>query len=132
MVSGRHITKKQRLLFLIGAAILLVGLGSAVAIYLTADEASDGEQEYEVAGSFIYPAMNERSKRYQHDLQMYGGKAAVMADDINRWFDSLWRGRTLAFTVAVIAAFLSFWFFAAAGSARPDLNADSEQEAGRI
>ena len=120
------LSQKETRLFLISAVVLLIGLGSAVAIYLSADEARDGEQGYEVAGKFIYPAMQERSKRYQHDLEMYGGKAAVLADDFNRWFDDLWRGQTLAFTVAVLSAFAAFGFFVAARNAHPDLDADSE------
>jgi hypothetical protein len=124
--------KKQTNLFLVSAAILLVGLGSAVAIYLDADDEADGKQGYEVAGKYIYPAMNERSKRYQHDLEMYGGKAAVLADDFNRWFYGLWRGRSLAFTIAVISILLSFSFFVAARNAHPDGNADMGQEEDQI
>jgi hypothetical protein len=126
------LSKKETRLFLVSAAVLLVGLGSAVAIYLTAEEAPDGGQGYEVAGKFIYPAMQERSKKYQHDLELYGGKAAVLADDFNRWFDGLWRGQTLAFTVAILTAITAFGFFVAGRNAHPDLNAESKQEEGRI
>jgi hypothetical protein len=122
------LSKKQTHLFLAGAAILLVGLGSAMAIYLAADDEADGEQGYEVSGKYLYPAMHERSKRYQHDLEMYGGKAAVLADDFNRWVDGLWRGRSLAVTVAVISVLLSFGFLVAARNAHPDGSADGEQE----
>ncbi len=121
-------SNRQRRLFLVSAAILLIGLGSAVAIYLAADSDTDGEAGYEVAGKFIYPAMNERSKKYQHDLELYGGKAAVLADDFNRWFDGLWHGRTLAVTVAFLSVLLSFGFFVAARNAHPDLNTDIRQE----
>jgi hypothetical protein len=122
------LSHKEMRLHLVSAAILLIGLGSAVAIFLAADEAPEAEQGYEVAGKFIYPAMNERSKRYQHDLEMYGGKAAVLADDFNRWFDGLWRGRALAFTVAVLSALTAIGFFIAARNAHPDLHADVRQE----
>jgi len=122
------LSKRQTRLFLVSAAILLVGLGSAMAIYLAADDEADGEQGYEVAGKYIYPAMNERSKKYQHDLELYGGKAAVLADDFNRWFDGLWRGRSLAVTMGCISALLSFSFFVAARNAHSDGNADRGQE----
>ena len=112
--------RKEQRLFLAAAAVLLIGLASAAAIFFAADEAPDGEQGYEVAGKFIYPAMSERSKKYQHDLQLYGGKAAVLADDINRWFDGLWRGRNLAFTVAVLSALTALGLFVAAGNVQPD------------
>ena len=126
------LSKKQTRLFLVSAAILLVGLGSAMAIYLAADDEADGEQGYEVTGKYIYPAMNERSKRYQHDLEMYGGKAAVLADDFNRWFGGLWRGGSLAVTVACISVLLSFGFFVAARNAHSDGNADMGQEEDQI
>ena len=122
------LSKKEKSLFLVCAAVLLIGLCSAAAIYLAADDAPDGEQGYEVAGKFIYPAMQERSKRYQHDLEMYGGKAAVLADDFNRWFDGLWRGRTLAFTVAVLTGLTAFGFFVAARNAHPDASTHGERE----
>jgi hypothetical protein len=125
------LSRKEMLLFLVSAAILLAGIGSAVAIYLAADDEADGAQAYEVAGKYLYPAMHERSKRYQHDLEMYGGKAAVLADDINRWFDGLWRGRSLAVTVACISVLLSFGFFVAARNAHPDGDADIRHEEDR-
>lgn len=123
--------QKQKRLFLISASILLLGLSSAVAIYLAADGKLDEGQSYEVAGGKIYPAMQERSKKYMHDLELYGGKAAVLADDFNRWFDGLWRGQMLAFTVAGIAALLALGFFAAARSTHPDQDADCEREEDR-
>jgi hypothetical protein len=122
------LSRKQTHLFLVSAVMLLVGLGSAMVIYLTADDEADGVQGYEVTGKFIYPAMNERSKRYQHDLEMYGGKAAVLADDFNRWFGGLWRGRSLAYTVAVISVLLSLGFFVAARNVYSDGNADMGQK----
>jgi hypothetical protein len=121
-------SKKQTSLFLISAAILLIGLVSAVAIYFTADSGPDGEAGYEVAGKFIYPSLNERSKKYQHDLELYGGKAAVLADDFNRWFDGLWRGQTLAVTVAVLSALTAFGVFVAARNAHPDVNDDDRRD----
>jgi hypothetical protein len=123
--------QKQKRLFLISAAILLFGLGSAVAIYHAADGELDEGQSYEVAGGKIYPAMQERSKKYMHDLELYGGKAAVLADDFNRWFDSLWRGRSLAVTVACISVLLSFGFFIAARNVHPDRNDHIGQEEDR-
>ena len=117
-------SQKQIRFFLIGAIILMIGLGSAVTIYLTAENDTDGEAGYEVAGKFIYPAMNERSKKYRHDLETYGGKAAVLADDFNRWFDGLWRGTTLAFTVAVLSGLAAFGFFVAGRNGHHDGNDD--------
>jgi len=70
---------------------------------------------YEVIGGFIYPNAGENSKKYIHDLELYGGKAAVLADDLMRWFAGLWHGKSLAFTIACVTIFISLWvFFAAA------------------
>jgi len=75
----------------------------------------DSASGYEVIGGFIYPNAGEHSKKYVHDLELYGGKSAVLADDFMRWFAELWHGKSLAFTVACIAIFISLGvFFAAA------------------
>jgi hypothetical protein len=105
------ITNLQTRLYLITAIILLVGLGSATLIYLTAENDSDSVVGYEAVGGYIYPIMPEDSKRYIHDLELYGGKANVLANDFMRWFVGLWHGKSLAFTIACITIFISFWFF---------------------
>jgi hypothetical protein len=85
--------------YFITAIILLVGLGSAILIYLTAENVSDSVLGY------------EDSKIYKHDLELYGGKANVLADEFMRWFSGLWHGKSLAFTVTCITIFISFGFF---------------------
>jgi hypothetical protein len=93
---------------LISAIILLVGLGTAIFIYQTADSDSSGALGYQIIGGTIYPIMPENTKIYRHDLEVYGGKAAVLADEFRRWFIGLWHGKSLAFTIAVITIFISF------------------------
>ena len=90
IARGRAITR----------AILLVGFAAAAVIYAANREPDD----YEL----------ERTKLYRHDLEVYGGRANVLADDFRRWFDGLWRGRNLAFTVAWISvlAALAYRFVA--------------------
>lgn len=101
-------------LYLIGAIILLVGLGSAVFIYQAAMNDPSSASGYEVIGGFIYPSTGENSKKYMHDLELYGGKAAVLADEFMRWFAGLWHGTSLAFTVACITIIISLGVFLAA------------------
>jgi hypothetical protein len=101
----------RTVLNILSAIILLVGLSSAVAVYFITDSGADNEAGYEVVGKNVYPAMHERSKKYMHDLELYGGKAAVLADEINRWFEGLWHGQTLAFTIAVLAIALSLGIY---------------------
>ena len=104
------ITGKTRL-YLIAAVILVIGLGGAVPIYLAADNNPDRVLGYEIIGGKAYPIMPEDSKVYMHDLELYGGKANVLAAEFLSWFGGLWRGKSLAFTVAFLTIIVSFGFF---------------------
>ncbi len=94
-------------LYIIAALILLAGLGSAALIYLTAGSEPDGVLGYEVIDGIAYPIKPDDSRMYAHDLELYGGKAMVLADEFRRWFIGLWHGKSLAYTVACIAFFSS-------------------------
>ena len=109
---------------LISVIILLVGLGSAVYIYQTAEDDLSSALGYEVVGGSAYPIMPQDSKMYRHDLELYGGKANVLANELTNWFAGLWHGTSLAFTVACITIViaLGFLFFASA------LKADDQGE----
>jgi len=96
---------------LIGAIILLVGLGSAILIYQTVEDDSTSVLGYVVGGGSVYSIKPENSKIYLHDLELYGGKAGVLADEFRRWFVGLWQGKTLAFTIAFITILISFGIF---------------------
>ena len=77
----------------LGALVVLVlGLASALGMYLAADDAPASAALVEMHGS----------KPYVHQLERFGGKAAVMFDQFNRWFAGLWEGRQLGVTVAWI------------------------------
>jgi len=54
------------------------------------------------------------SKMYMHQVQLFGGKAAVLFNDIGRWFAALWQGTTLALTVAWLSVFAATMLFLAA------------------
>ncbi len=114
-------------LYLVTAMILLVGLGSAVLIYLKAGDESQGVLGYEAAGGQVYPISPEDSKMYKHDLELYGGKLNVLADQFMRWFAGLWRGRSLAFTVACITVVISLFFFFVAHNLISDGGAEDNQ-----
>jgi hypothetical protein len=58
--------------------------------------------------------MPEDSRKYLHDMEMYGGKANVLTAELTRWFSGLWQGKSLAYTVAVISALLALGVFSAA------------------
>jgi hypothetical protein len=84
--------------------VLVIGLASALGIYLAADDAPPSAALAEMHGS----------KPYVHQLERFGGKAAVMFDQFNRWFEGLWEGRQLGVTVACITlAVAAVMFFVA-------------------
>jgi len=99
-------------LYLVGAVILLAGLASSALVYLTATDDRRDAIGYEIRGENVYVITTGDSKRYRNDLERIGGKAAVFADDFNRWFAGLWQGKQLATTLAVLAigaALACFW-----------------------
>ena len=86
---------------LITAGLLTAGLGSAVLIYLMAPPPAANPLGYEPMDT----------KRYLRDLELYGGKVNVLATEFMRWWEGLWHGRNLAFTVAWLTVLLAFGFW---------------------
>jgi hypothetical protein len=83
------------------AAILIVGLAAAFVIYLTAQTAA--------ANPLGDP---EDSKKYLRDMEVYGGTANLLATQIRVWFDGLWHGERLAYTIATFTLLSAgaYWF----------------------
>jgi hypothetical protein len=108
------ITDLPACLNLISAIIMLVGLGSAVLIYQRAANDSNSALGYEDEGGSVHPVMPEDSKMYLRDLELFGGKANVLAYQFRHWLDGLWHGKSLSFTVGCITILISFGFFYAA------------------
>jgi hypothetical protein len=88
----------QTRLYIIAAIILLAGLGSSILIYLTAVDI-DIES---LIGDQI-----EESKSYRRSLELYGGKANLLASEFMHWFNGLWHGKSLGVTIACITIFIS-------------------------
>ncbi len=109
---------------LISAIILVVGLGSALLIYRAAENIPYGVLGYEEGGGAVYPIMPEDSKKYLRNLELYGGKANVLLDELRRGFVGLWHGKSLAFTVGCLAIFASFGVFYAANHLPSRLKSD--------
>ena len=89
-------------LYLLGAIILAAGWITGAVIFVTAGGDEPG-------GDLAYGVGWER--KYAFQLERMGGKAAVMGDELSQWFSSLWSGRRLGFTVAIlftVAACLCF------------------------
>jgi hypothetical protein len=111
---GVTILHRRTWLNLMGAVILLVGLGSAGLVYQRAGNAPNGASGYEAADGTIYPIMPGDSKLYRHNLEVYGGKFSVIMDDFRRWFIGLWQGKSLAVIIAGTAILISLALFSAA------------------
>ena len=116
---------------IISAFILLVGLGSAFLIYRTATNVPVGVLGYEEGDGLSYPVMPDDSKKYLRDMELYGGKANVLMDQFRRWFISLWHGKSLAYTIAGMAIFISFGFFYVANHLPDNLESDISREDNR-
>lgn len=94
----------QRRLHAIGACILLAGLFSAAVIsWRAAPDGARGAIGYEIVDGKPFPIMPEDSRRYQYDMERIGGKANVLAAELDDWFGSLWRGRRLGDTLACLS-----------------------------
>jgi hypothetical protein len=98
-------------LYLSCIVILAMGLCGSVLIYLTAEEAPVSAVSYVIVDGEAYPIAPQYSKSYLHELQRFGGKAAVLFDEFNRWFDALWHGKSLALTVGCISVFVALGIF---------------------
>jgi len=84
--------------------ILAVGFGAAAAIYAVALARPEIAPGYEPL----------ETKKYLHDLEVYGGKANVVAAEFREWFAGLWAGTNLAWTIAALTVLtvLVYRFFA--------------------
>ena len=88
----------------ISQLMLLVGLGGALVIFLTADPVVED------------PLLNDPrgQKKFHRELRMIGGTANLLSAEFQEWFASIWQGQALAGTVAVltIGATVTFRFIA--------------------
>lgn len=76
---------------LVTRAILAAGFVAAIAVYIAAGARPEDPLSDQLA-----------SKKYLHDLELYGGKANVLAPEFREWFAGLWYGKNLAGTIAVL------------------------------
>jgi hypothetical protein len=67
-----------------------------------------------IAGLAAYPVDPTISKAYQRQLERYGGKAALLFDDINRWLAARFQGKQLGVTIAAASAAAALVMFALA------------------
>ena len=80
----------------VGVAILCVGFVVALIIFLRSASPLDSQLQ-----------RPEDSKQYLRQMQVYGGTANVLATELREWFEGLWHGRKLAYTVACLTMLLA-------------------------
>lgn len=68
------------------------------------------------------------SRLDDYNIERIGGKAAVYAAHFNRWLDGLWHGRTLSYTVAVLALAVALACWWASRLAALPVHADHEHD----
>ena len=99
---------------LIALMTLLVGLSASAWIFHEAEEDTSDVIGYVIVDGQSYPVTTRDSKLYRYNLERFGGKAAVFADDLNRWFKSLLHGRPLAIVTALSSIGIALVCFRAA------------------
>ncbi len=107
---GRSRAARRRIVV---AAILACGWIAAAAIYVAAPAPQDEDPDvYEM----------RHSREYERQVEVLGGKGALLADDLTRWLASLWQGRTLAYPVALLTAAAAAGWYAwdRLGASAPD------------
>jgi len=88
----------------IGLFILVAGALAAALVYLAA--APDGaaaSARYELVNGVAYPVASGDNKLDTFQAEQLGGTANVVASEFREWLGSLWHGRKLAYTLAVLA-----------------------------
>lgn len=106
----------RRRVYLAGIVILALGLASAALVYfLAAKQGGASAAGYNIVGTTAYPITLDESSREMQQVERLGGKPAVLALEFHRWFLSLWHGRPLAWTLAILCAAVALLCFHIAG-----------------
>ncbi len=102
----------------IAIVILLAGFASALVIYVNATTAPANPLGYDP----------EDTKQFVREMEFYGGKANVVSSEFRQWFDSLWHGKRLAFTVCVLTVCAVLFYLFASIPLPPRTNASPPRD----
>lgn len=121
---------RRTLFYFIGGLVLLAGLGWALWIY----QAVEAEEQLALAnaaeGGSFHQVVPGHSKKFLHDLELYGGKANVLMYRFQVWLEELFQGKSLAVMVACLALGAAGWFIYAAR--RPPGHGDEYEDEGGV
>ncbi len=93
--------RQQIRLYMLALIILVVGLGSSVAIYLNAAEPADNSLVYDY----------EHSKKFRHEMEAAGGKLIMLLSETARDIEALFQGKNLAYTIGAMTIVISSGLF---------------------
>ena len=96
---------------LAAGGVLAVGWAIALAIYATAEPVVQDPDVEEA----------QLSKSYERQLEVFGGKAALVGTQLEEGFASLWHGQRLACTVGVLTAIAALGSYVVCRSPPPDV-----------
>ena len=122
---NENLVRRRNRLNIIGAVILVVGLALSAWLMQSAGSGESDAVAYEVVEGKVIAVSPSDSKIYRADLERFGGKASILADEFNRWFASLWRGEKLALIIAlltIVASFTCFWKAQHGGEGKAESN----------
>ena len=92
--------------------LLVLGLSAALVVFAT-------------AGPDEETLLSTDQRAYDYNVERLGGKATLFAIHVDQWFSSLWHGRSLALTIAVLTlAFSSVGLWLAGRVAEMDREAE--------
>jgi len=100
-------------LTVLGIAILVIGLACAVSLY-DAPASDSTTNRYEVLVPALYPVQSADTKQYEEDLEVVGGRTAVIADEFSRKLRNACTGKHLAYLLGGITIVLAAVTFSAA------------------
>ncbi|MES2183847.1 MAG: hypothetical protein V4505_04790 [Pseudomonadota bacterium] len=119
----------HRRLRLAGIAILVAGLLAALLVFATAADPAASGAGYRIVGGQAYAVdADDRSPEMQ-DLARMSGTAGVQTYRFDQWLGSLWHGRRLAATVAVLSAAVGLLCLHIAGLMREEAEEIAEEKA---
>lgn len=108
----RYVSPKRpdlaRRFYRAACAVLACGLSCAILVYLFAADA--------------VPYQLPDSPQDDYQVERIGGQTAVWIVHFNRWFDTLWHGRQLAWTLAMISVAVALLCFLAGRSLSVDMS----------
>lgn len=84
--------RRKALIRRVTRGLLAAGFTAALVAYIVARQRPENPLGYDPL----------QTKTYRHDLELYGGKANVLAAEFREWFAGLWYGTNLAYTIAVL------------------------------